>query len=73
MKVEKRIKSSPLTSTVPDISKLLEQYGSGPVKFTGADEALYERHLVFDNVMEETAIGSRLYSCPSTAFRLRSD
>jgi glycogen phosphorylase len=59
MKVEKRIKSSPLTSTVPDISKLLEQYGSGPVKFTGADEALYERHLVFDNVMEETAIGAR--------------
>src|SRR5258705_10106845 len=59
MKVEKRIKSGSVTSTVPDITKLLEQYGSGPVKFSGADEALYERHLVFDNVMEETAIGAR--------------
>jgi len=59
MKVEKRIKSGSVTSTVPDISKLLEQYGSGPVQFTGADEALYERHLVFDNVMDEKAIGAR--------------
>jgi hypothetical protein len=57
MKVEKRIKSG-TASTVPDISKLLEQYG-GPVKFTGDEDALYERHLVFDNVMEETAIGVR--------------
>src|SRR6266567_2703765 len=58
MKVEKRIKSAPATSRGADISKLLEQYG-GPVRFTGADDALYERHLVFDNVMEETAIGAR--------------
>ncbi len=58
MKVEKKIKSAPATSKGVDISKLLEQYG-GPVKFTGADDALYERHLVFDNVMEETTIGAR--------------
>jgi len=56
MKVERRIESSPIISTAPDISELLEQYGSGPVKLTGADEALCERHLVFDNVMEETAL-----------------
>jgi glycogen phosphorylase len=41
-------------------SKLLdEQYGCGPVQFTGAYNALYERHLVFDNVMEETTLGVR--------------
>src|SRR5918993_1350950 len=40
--------------------KLLdEQYGCGPVHFTGTNDALYERHLVFDNVMEETTIGAR--------------
>ena len=58
MKVEKRIKSTPATSVAGDLSKLLEQYG-GPVKFTGTEDALYERHLVFDNVMEETTIGAR--------------
>ena len=34
------------------LSKLIEQYGCGPVQFTGTYDALYERHLVFDNVME---------------------
>src|SRR6266404_5925726 len=58
MKVEKQKKSAPVASTGADISKLLEQYG-GPVKLTGTDDALYERHLVFDNVMEETTIGAR--------------
>src|SRR5882672_4575602 len=58
MKVEKQKKSAPVASTGADISKLLEQYG-GPVKFTGRDDALYERHLVFDNVVEETTIGAR--------------
>ena len=32
--------------------KLLEQYGCGPIKFTGTDEALYERHLLFDSVTD---------------------
>jgi glycogen phosphorylase len=41
------------------MKKLLEQYGCGPVQFTGTNDALYERHLVFDNVMEVTTIGTR--------------
>jgi starch phosphorylase len=45
--------------TEADLSKLMEQYGRGPVQFTKADDAIYERHLVFDNVMEKTAIGAR--------------
>ncbi len=42
-----------------ELTKLLEQYGCGPVLFTGTNDALYERHLVFDNVMEATTIGAR--------------
>jgi glycogen phosphorylase len=34
------------------IDRLIEQYGCGPVKFSGADEALYERHLLFDGVTD---------------------
>jgi starch phosphorylase len=34
------------------MEKLRRQYGCGPVQFTGTDNALYERHLVFDNVVE---------------------
>ena len=60
MKAEKQEKSVSAMSTESDErSKLLEQYGCGPVQFTGADDALYERHLVFDNVMEATTIGAR--------------
>jgi starch phosphorylase len=40
-------------------SKLIEKYGCGPVQFTGTADALYERHLVFDNVMDSSAIGGR--------------
>ena len=33
---------------------LLEQYSCGPVKFSGRDDALYERHLMFDQVAPTT-------------------
>src|SRR4026209_209060 len=42
-----------------DLSKLIEQYGCGPVQLTGTNDALYERHLIFANVMEATEIGAR--------------
>ena len=42
-----------------DMSKLIQQYGCGPVQFTGTDNALYERHLIFDNVVELMAAGPR--------------
>src|SRR6476620_4678039 len=42
-----------------ELSSLIEQYGCGPVQFTGTNDALYERHLVFDNVMDAAAIGAR--------------
>ena len=33
----------------PDVATLINQYGCGPVHFSGTDEALYERHLLFDS------------------------
>jgi starch phosphorylase len=38
---------------------LLRQYGCGPVPFTGAEHALYDRHLVFDNILPPSALGTR--------------
>src|SRR5258707_1033840 len=35
-----------------NFSKLLKQYGCGPVQFEGTDNALYERHLLFDNAID---------------------
>jgi glycogen phosphorylase len=35
-----------------DLKELLEQYGCGPIRFTGTDDALYERHLIFDHVID---------------------
>ena len=38
---------------------LLEQYSCGPVKFSGRDDALYERHLMFDQVAPTTKATAR--------------
>jgi starch phosphorylase len=49
-----------MTSMKPDErSKLIEQYHCGPVQLAGTNNALYERHLFFDNVMEVTTVGAR--------------
>src|SRR5262245_60249402 len=34
------------------ISNPLEQYSSGPIDFAGTDSGLYERHLLFDSVID---------------------
>ena len=41
------------------MSELLTRYGCGPVKFSGADEALYERHLLFDSVTDINVADAR--------------
>ena len=38
---------------------LLTQYGCGPIRFSGHDDALYERHLLFDDVIDPLAAGGR--------------
>jgi len=41
------------------MSKLLEQYGCGPIQFAGNENALYERHLLFDRVIDPGAATPR--------------
>jgi starch phosphorylase len=41
------------------LAKLRRQYGCGPVAFSGTDDALYERHLLFDDVVSPAAAGPR--------------
>ena len=43
---------------VPD-QELLTRYGCGPIRFSGRDDALYERHLIFDDVVAPEAAGPR--------------
>src|SRR5258707_7663457 len=38
---------------------LLEQYGCGPIRFCGHQDALYERHLLFDDVIDPVDAGAR--------------
>ena len=52
--------TTPLKATESaDISKLLSQYGCGPVQFAGTDNALFERHLLFDTVVDLKDAGPR--------------
>jgi len=41
-----------------DQPDLLKQYGCGPMEFMGVD-GLFERHLLFDNIKDPTAISAR--------------
>jgi len=45
--------------SLPPREKLLEQYGWGPLLFAGTGDALYERHLMFDSVVDPAAVGPR--------------
>ena len=48
-----------MSTDTTSVDRLLEQYGCGPVQFAGSDNGLYERHLLFDNVVALTAAGAR--------------
>jgi starch phosphorylase len=50
---------SPKLTESETLSKLRSQYGCGPVEFAGTDSALYERHLLFDDVVHPVAAGPR--------------
>ena len=38
---------------------LLQQYGCGPIQFSGTNDALYERHLLFDDIVAPAVAGAR--------------
>src|SRR5262245_26742209 len=56
-----RTKSAPAAAaaSADGVAKLLDHYGCGPVRFNGADDALYERRLVFDHVVDPKDAGAR--------------
>jgi starch phosphorylase len=55
----KKPEPTPATTKPDDaLAHLLKKYGCGPVQFTGTD-GLYERHLLFDNVIDPEAAAVR--------------
>jgi len=47
------------TAAPQGTQEILAQYGCGPIQFTGAGDGLYERHLLFDNVLGPAAVDDR--------------
>ena len=41
------------------LNELLQQYGTGLIQFSGTKDALYERHLIFDHVVDPQKAGLR--------------
>jgi starch phosphorylase len=41
------------------VSQLLKQYGCGPIGFVGSENAFYDRHLVFDRVIDPQVATAR--------------
>jgi starch phosphorylase len=58
MATEKK-KTAAATPGSAELAKLLAQYGCGPIQFSGTDEALYERHLTFDDAADVADAGPR--------------
>ena len=50
---------SPKAAGSPNSASLPDQYGCGAVRLAGARDGLYERHLLFDNVVAREAIDPR--------------
>ena len=49
----------PMTTKSANISELLQRYGSSTIPFVGKQDALYERHLVFDRAIDPKVASSR--------------
>ncbi len=52
--------ASPMSRGSDGLATLLGQYGCDTHEFAGVDGALYERHLLFDNVVKMTAASARV-------------
>ncbi len=49
----------PAPSTEPAIAELRHQYSCDPYEFAGTENALYDRHLIFDHIVNPNAASSR--------------
>lgn len=58
-----RIEQPSVASSAPADAQgdgdILTQYGCGPIQFAGHGDALYDRHLLFDDVIDPAAAGAR--------------
>jgi glycogen phosphorylase len=55
----RQVVERPASPGSPNLTELVEQYGCGPIRFEGTADALYERHLLFDNVNNVAAATPR--------------
>ncbi len=55
----KSVIKPPTLAEFGNMAQVHSHYGCGPVEFSGTADALYERHLVFDNVVDLAAAGPR--------------
>jgi starch phosphorylase len=53
------IRVPPRTPEEWRVSELLKQYGCGPISFVGSENSFYERHLVFDRVIDPQVATAR--------------
>lgn len=53
------IQGPPRTPEEWRVSELLKQYGCGPIAFVGSENAFYERHLVFDRIIDPRVAAAR--------------
>ena len=56
---KQKVARSSAAATNGELTSLLKQYGCGPIQFTGDENALYERHLLFDHVVKVKAANVR--------------
>src|ERR1700726_2046086 len=49
----------PTKTSTSKASDLLEQYGSGSIPLVGAEDSFYERHLIFDRVIDPKVASAR--------------
>ena len=56
---KQKVARSSAAATNGELASLLKQYGCGPIQFTGDENALYERHLLFDHVVNVKAANAR--------------
>ena len=52
-------KSSQTMNSSLRVSELLRQYGCGPIPFFGTEDAVYERHLIFDRAIDPKVATAR--------------
>ena len=54
---------------IENLKELLLRYGCGPVRFTGTDDALFERRLVLDHIVPPQAGGPHQLDAAAAAAR----